>query len=91
MRYRVSNITPGLYLCTCAPTPENDILNQVAALLGHSAANENHLQRDRDAENTHVLIDRNSYNRLAKLQQPLDNLKHNGHGDAQLSAEDLLD
>ncbi|GAV10023.1 hypothetical protein RvY_19513 [Ramazzottius varieornatus] len=33
LRYRVSNITPGLYLSSCSPTPEADMLNQVAALL----------------------------------------------------------
>lgn len=40
LRYRVSNITPGLYLCTCTPSLENDLLNQVAAALLHSSANE---------------------------------------------------
>ena len=33
LRYRVSNITPGLYLSSCSPSPEADMLNQVAALL----------------------------------------------------------
>ncbi|OQV21690.1 Clustered mitochondria protein-like protein [Hypsibius exemplaris] len=36
MRYRVSNITPGLYLSTCGPTPDSDVMSQVAALLGNS-------------------------------------------------------
>lgn len=40
MRYRVSNITPGLYLCACAPTPDSDVISQVAALLGNSTSGE---------------------------------------------------
>jgi hypothetical protein len=41
MRYRVSNITPGLYLCACAPTPDSDVISQVAALLGNPSSSEN--------------------------------------------------
>ena len=40
MRYRVSNITPGLYLCACGPTPDSEVMSQVAALLNGANSEE---------------------------------------------------